>query len=142
MTTLRNPINGYELSENGWENAVLKVIAFFLLLSSQAIALELQEETPTQRCAVETCYSDCVMGYGPATAETSKDEYHRDYGPVGIAMCKQSCDIQHTSCLSHPGTSVQVPDWAPSSMGKMMTLYCLKQPKELRHASGCEKQIY
>jgi hypothetical protein len=121
---------------------MLKVIAFFLLLSSQAIALELQEETPTQRCAVETCYSDCTAIYGPATAETSKDENHRDYGPVGIAMCKQSCDIQRTSCLSHPGTSVQVPDWAPSSMGKMMTLYCFKQPKDQRRASGCEKQIY
>jgi hypothetical protein len=116
----------------------LKAIAFFILLGSPAVALELQEETPEQRCDVGKCKADCIVDYGAASAENKNDPYHRDYGPIGTAMCNQSCDDQRTYCLKHAGTDVSVPDWAPSSMGKMMTLYCLKH----KDMQGCEKQIY
>jgi uncharacterized protein len=105
-------------------------------------ALELKEETPAQRCDVAKCNADCVVIYGPVSEATKDEPYHKDHGPIGIAMCKEDCDTQRTFCLSHDGTSVEAPDWAPSSMGKMMNLYCRKQPKEQRQASGCEKLIY
>jgi uncharacterized protein len=82
-------------------------------------AFELKEETPTERCDVAACNNDCVKYYGSADSVG-------DYGPLPIAVCQSMCADQKPFCLAHDGIAIQVPDIAPSSMGKRETLFCAK----------------
>jgi len=44
------------------------------------------------------------------------------------------CADQKPFCLAHDGVAIQVPDIAPSSMGKLETLFCAKN----KGASVCK----
>jgi hypothetical protein len=90
-------------------------------------AFELKEETPTERCDVAACNKDCVKYYGSAGVTG-------DYGPLPIAVCQSMCADQKPFCLAHDGVAIQVPDIAPSSMGKLETLFCAKN----KGASVCK----
>jgi uncharacterized protein len=82
-------------------------------------AFELKEETPTERCDVAACNADCAKYYGSADGPG-------DYGPLPIAVCQSMCADQKPFCLAHDGVAIQAPDIAPSSMGKLETLFCAK----------------
>jgi hypothetical protein len=90
-------------------------------------AFELKEETPTERCDVAECNKDCVKYYGSPGVTG-------DYGPLPIAVCQSFCVDQKPFCLAHDGVAIQVPDIAPSSMGKLEILFCAKN----KGASVCK----
>jgi uncharacterized protein len=82
-------------------------------------AFEFKEETPTERCDVAACNADCAKYYGSPDGPG-------DYGPLPIAVCQSMCADQKPFCLAHDGVAIQAPDIAPSSMGKLETLFCAK----------------
>jgi hypothetical protein len=101
----------------------MKRLLFTLLFSTMMLgnvfAFELKEETPAQRCDLAACNGDCVKYYGTADSVG-------DYGPLPIAICQGMCAEQQPFCLAHDGVAIQVPDIAPSSMGKYEVLFCTK----------------
>jgi hypothetical protein len=97
---------------------VLFPLLFLVMSLGNVFAFELHEETPTERCDVAVCNSDCVKYYGSAGVG--------DYGPLPVAVCRSKCADQKSFCLANDGVAIQVPDIAPSSMGKLEILFCAK----------------
>jgi uncharacterized protein len=92
--------------------------------------VELKEETPQERCDIGACNKSCI------------DTYRADYEAVGVAVCQDMCGEQRQYCTAHDGGGIDFPDIAPSSMGKLMYLFCVKKYQravELGVKSDCDK---
>lgn len=105
---------------------LLFVLLYSTMTSGNVFAFELREESAAERCDVAACNKDCAKYYG-------SDDGIGDYGPLPIAVCQGMCADQKAFCLTHDGVAIQVPDIAPSSMGKLEVLFCAKN----KRASVC-----
>jgi hypothetical protein len=106
------------------------VIGAILLFSARANAFELKEDSPEERCGGTPKIHECVKQCKQIGMYSGGNE--SDLSPLYVKYCNSVCDDYMDYCLSHDGAAMVFPDYAPSSIGKILTLWCLKEPAKVR----------